>query len=283
MVVYGRDDEAQNLAFASVKYVQRFIGKPYLWAGNDGVGGFDCSGLVVEMLVRAGKIMHDYTADGLMQKYFDAPVDRRFFKIGALVFYGRNGKATHVGILVRPGIILEAGGGGSGVLTRKDAIEEDAFIRERPIDYRSDFLGMYDPFACESEMEPIAIDDMPELPIRESDQVIDPDVYRLTRTATGEPLNVTILDRLSHFTADRWQGLIGALLLVGAHFASGSLSTGLVVLGGTLAGNETKKEIVRKTDKFGEKGQVDDKEFWKFVARAICEMLGKIFNRRNKA
>lgn len=284
MIVYGRDEEACNLAFASVKYVQRFIGRPYLWGGNDAVGGFDCSGVAVEMLQRAGKISHraDYTADGLMQKYFDAPVDRSSFRVGALVFYGRNEHATHVGILVRPGIILEAGGGGRDVRSRQDAIEKDAFIRERPLDYRSDFLGIYDPFACESDIEPLSADDIPELPMREPDYR-PPQMEYAERSAAGSTLKVTALDRLSHFTAGRWQGLIGGLLLIGAHFVTGSLSTGFTVLGGTLAGNEVKKEVVRKTGKFGKKGEANDKEFWKYVVRMICDVLGKIFKRRNKS
>ena len=38
---------ASSLAF-------KFIGKPYVWAGDDAIAGFDCSGFIIEILKSVG-------------------------------------------------------------------------------------------------------------------------------------------------------------------------------------------------------------------------------------
>lgn len=86
-------------------------------------------------------------------------------------------------------------------------------------------------------------------------------------------------DRALHFMRGRWQGFLGGGLLVAGSMVSGGLGLGLQVIGGTLVGNEGKKEIIRKTDKFGQKGEVDDKEFWNTVVRVIIELLKKLLKK----
>ena len=34
----------------AVKYAMAFIGTPYVWGGDDPMGGFDCSGFCIEVL-----------------------------------------------------------------------------------------------------------------------------------------------------------------------------------------------------------------------------------------
>jgi hypothetical protein len=56
---------------------------------------------------------------------------------GALAFYGRK-TIIHVAMLVEPDIVIESGGGSRNTLTIDDAVERMAFVREMPLEYRSD-------------------------------------------------------------------------------------------------------------------------------------------------
>jgi len=128
----------------AVEYIKRFIGLPYKWGGDDPMEGFDCSGLAIEMLKSVGHLTNneDTTADGLMRMFprVDTPI------VGCLVFFGKPGKATHVGICLNSLEMLEAGGGGPGTVDVKEAMKSNAFIRMRPIKSRKDFICFCDPF-----------------------------------------------------------------------------------------------------------------------------------------
>lgn len=139
----------QELAGAAVDYALRFIGTPYRWGGDDPMAGFDCSGLVVEVLQGVGVLNHraDYTADGLRRKF---PAVKEP-KPGCLACFGAGPVATHVGMIVDVAdgvpLMLEAGGGGSKTKTLNDAITQNAYVMLRPVARRmSDFLGYVDPF-----------------------------------------------------------------------------------------------------------------------------------------
>jgi hypothetical protein len=63
-----------------------------------------------------------------------------------LAFYGKSDREiTHVGICVSPTHIIEAGGGGSKVIDIKTAAQVNAYVRIRPIDHRSDIVGILKP------------------------------------------------------------------------------------------------------------------------------------------
>jgi cell wall-associated NlpC family hydrolase len=126
-------------------YIQHFIGRPYLWAGDDPMTGFDCSGLALEFLKCAGIVKEktDYTAEGIRVLLMSYKID--FPKAGCLVFFGQS-KATHVGICLNETHMIEAGGGGSKTETLESAIQQNAYIRVRPIRNRKDILGYADPF-----------------------------------------------------------------------------------------------------------------------------------------
>lgn len=123
-------------------YLQSLLLKPYYYGGSSPLIGLDCSGLVVEFLQAAGKMKHgdDATAQGLFHRYYvhkntDIP------KFGDLSFYGKTIDAiTHIGICLNSELMIEAGGGTSGTKSLEAAIQQNAFIKIRPIKYRKDFL-----------------------------------------------------------------------------------------------------------------------------------------------
>lgn len=126
----------------------RFVGLPYIWGGDDPVRGFDCSGLVQEVLSAFGAHPSpgtDLTAQGL----YNALIKGGEYKssaVGALAFYGKDySHITHVAMIMYSGIIIEAGGGGSATKTPDDAVVQNAYIRLRPLHRRKDFIVSISP------------------------------------------------------------------------------------------------------------------------------------------
>lgn len=122
-------------------YAMSFVGLPYIWGGDDPILGFDCSGLVLELLQAVGEFPSgdDMTAHGLFQRYSSNRLEHPQF--GALVFFGRPEKVTHVGFCLNSALMLEAGGGGSKTVHVKEAAKQNAYVRIRPISNRRDLVG----------------------------------------------------------------------------------------------------------------------------------------------
>lgn len=125
-------------------YAMRLVGLPYIWGGDDAVSGFDCSGLVLELLqAGAAWAVGDTNAAGLFAAFKDTVTlpDAAF---GDLAFYG-TGKPTHVAFCLGELLMLEAGGGGAKTISREAAARDNAFVRVRPIKRRADLLGLRRP------------------------------------------------------------------------------------------------------------------------------------------
>lgn len=132
----------------AVKYAWEFLGLPYRWGGDDPMRGFDCSGLVVEVLQGVGLLPHnsDLTANGLYLRYYTKQTQMP--KEGCLCFWvNPAGLAIHVEMFIDAGHTIGASGGGSTTTTPDAAAQQNAFVKIRPIGYRGTNFKACDPFA----------------------------------------------------------------------------------------------------------------------------------------
>lgn len=125
-----------------VEYATSFVGLPYRWGGDDPMAGFDCSGLVQEILASVGEDpAGDQTAHTLYRHFsrhgYTPPENE--WRAGDLAFFGTQQKIRHVGFCVDSFRMVEAGGGGSNIHTLQDAEQANAYIRIRPVKQRTDF------------------------------------------------------------------------------------------------------------------------------------------------
>lgn len=129
-------------------YAMKHVGLPYRWGGDDSIEGFDCSGFIQELLLSCGAHPspgNDLTAQELFNA-FNTTGSWNQYSLGSLAFYGVSvTRITHVAMLLDQYRIIEAGGGGSKTLTKQDAISQNAFIRIRHVNARSDLKAVIKP------------------------------------------------------------------------------------------------------------------------------------------
>jgi cell wall-associated NlpC family hydrolase len=122
-----------------------FLGRPYIWGGDDPMRGFDCSGFVIECLKSAGVLPRkgDWTASRLCGHFRAVPDPYK----GCLVFWeNKNKHIIHVELCLDNTFSIGASGGGRKTLSTKDAINQNAYIKIRPFATRRGIYGFADPF-----------------------------------------------------------------------------------------------------------------------------------------
>ena len=117
-----------------VNAAKNYIGTPYVWGGEStSEGGMDCSGFVYNALKDAGYDVGRTTAQGY--RSYGSTVSKSNMQPGDLVFFGKNGKATHIGIYIGNGQMIHSSGGSSNTKSNPGK-----GVSIANVDYRSDFL-----------------------------------------------------------------------------------------------------------------------------------------------
>lgn len=140
---------------AAIEYLKGFQGIRYYSADgtdpsvliggdDDPVLGFNCSGLIAEVLRGVGLLKNSARPSALglytefRTKEVKGPPQR-----GDLLFYGTLAPGaepdiTHVSMMVDDLHLYEAGGGSRGTDTDHEAAKRNAFVRLRPVEFRAD-------------------------------------------------------------------------------------------------------------------------------------------------
>ena len=113
---------------------QKYIGTPYVWGGESmDEGGMDCSGFVYNALKDAGYNVGRTTAQGYRSG--GTKVSKAEMQPGDLIFYGKNGEASHIGIYIGNGQMVHSSGGSKN--TKSNPGKGVSIVN---VDHRSDFL-----------------------------------------------------------------------------------------------------------------------------------------------
>jgi cell wall-associated NlpC family hydrolase len=113
---------------------QKYIGTPYVWGGESmSEGGMDCSGFVYNALKDAGYDVGRTTAQGYRSK--GSTVSKADMQPGDLIFYGKNGEASHIGIYIGDGKMIHSSGG-----SKNTKANPGKGVTVANVDHRSDFI-----------------------------------------------------------------------------------------------------------------------------------------------
>lgn len=117
-----------------VSAAKSYIGTPYVWGGESmSEGGMDCSGFVYNALKDAGYKVGRESAQGY--RSYGTKVSKSDMQPGDLVFYGKNGKATHIGIYAGNGQIIHSAGG-----SKNTKSNPGKGVSVTSVDHRQDFM-----------------------------------------------------------------------------------------------------------------------------------------------
>ncbi len=130
-------------------FCAKHVGIPYIWGGSDPKKGLDCSGLVQILLENlyldpsgdqtAQGLMNFFSLDDNSERQSPFPPD-----LGDLVFFGKE-NATHVGLCLGNGLMIEAAGGDSSCTTIEIARIKDAKVKISPYNRRKDIITILRP------------------------------------------------------------------------------------------------------------------------------------------
>lgn len=123
-------------------YALAMLMTPYEYGGDDPMSGFDCSGMVCELLRAAGVVPFNFrtNAQGLFN-LLKSTSAATLPTLGAIAFFGKSvNEITHVAFCLDATTMIEAGGGNSTTVSEVIASGQNAFVRLRPSRFRKDFL-----------------------------------------------------------------------------------------------------------------------------------------------
>lgn len=131
----------------------KLVGVPYVWGGSTPDTGLDCSGLMVWLLQQTGQVAADFdtTAQGLYKKYGIKTPDgimtgvgiQRVPQPGDFIFYGQSpSQITHVMLALNADWCIGATNGDHTTTTKEIAIQQDAAVKVKRINYRRDFVAV---------------------------------------------------------------------------------------------------------------------------------------------
>ena len=113
---------------------QKYLGTPYVWGGESmAEGGMDCSGFVYNALKDAGYNVGRTTAQGY--RSYGSSVSKDAMLPGDLIFFGKNGNASHIGIYLGNGQMIHSAGGSKN--TKSNPGKGVSIVN---VNHRSDFL-----------------------------------------------------------------------------------------------------------------------------------------------
>lgn len=119
------------------------LGRPYDWAGDDPMEGWDCSGLVRESLLSVG--LYPLKRDASAHDICHAFAANQFVTrpdSGVIVFFANDDQHVyHTAICLYPDEILEAGGGGSNVVGQVQTNIRIKGIKDKEDEWRHITLG----------------------------------------------------------------------------------------------------------------------------------------------
>lgn len=95
-----------NLSKIGEQAIKQFLHAPYLWGGRS-IHGIDCSGLVQVCMKIAGK---KFPRDASKQAMEGERIDFGDHQVNDLVYFSKNERITHVGILLNKNQIIHASG-----------------------------------------------------------------------------------------------------------------------------------------------------------------------------
>ncbi len=129
----------------ATKVAWKFLGTLYRWGGDD-PSSFDCSGFVIEILKSCGRLPRkgDWTAHGLYEKFKTVPSAKE----GTLAcYYNREEtRIIHIEYCIDSSTTIGASGGGSRTKTSTDAVNQNAYVKTRPINRARGRVVFVDPF-----------------------------------------------------------------------------------------------------------------------------------------
>lgn len=110
-----------------VAYASNFLGTPYLWGGTT-PSGFDCSGFTQYVYrhfgISVGRTTYDQINDGV-------GVSRDQLQPGDLIFFGKGGNPTHMGMYVGNGAMIHAPH--TGDVIKISSIDRSDYITARRV------------------------------------------------------------------------------------------------------------------------------------------------------